>query len=81
MCRIRYGLIGALGFALVVLPNAAFAEVTYSKAQGAACIPDAIRLCSSVLSSKDRIYSCLLSKKHELSPKCRAVAATLGVRF
>jgi hypothetical protein len=81
MHRIRNGLIGALGFAVVVLPTAASAEVKYTSAQGSACIGDAIRLCSSVLSSKDRIYSCLLSKKYELSPRCRAVAVSLGVRF
>jgi hypothetical protein len=34
-----------------------------------------------VVISKDQIYSCLLSKKYELSPRCRAVAVALGVRF
>jgi hypothetical protein len=74
MNKIRNGMIGALGFALVVLPAAASAEFQPTPEQRSACMGDAMRLCSSVLFSGDRVVSCLLSKKSQLSPRCRALA-------
>jgi hypothetical protein len=74
MSKIRNGMIGALGFALVVFSTAASAEFEPTPEQRSACMGDAMRLCSSVLFSGDRIVACLLSKKSQLSPRCRAVA-------
>jgi hypothetical protein len=77
MSSIRNGIVGALGFAIIVLPTAASAEFQYTAEQKSACMGDAIKLCSSVLFSPDRIFSCLMSKKPGLSPRCRAVAEKL----
>jgi hypothetical protein len=74
MSKIRNGMIGALGFALVILPTAASAELQPTPEQRSACMGDAMKLCSSVLFSADRVASCLLSKKSQLSPRCRAIA-------
>ena len=74
MSKIRNGMIGALGFALMVLPNAALADFVPTPEQRSACMGDAMRLCSTVLYSGDRVVACLLSKKSQLSPRCRAVA-------
>jgi hypothetical protein len=75
MKKIRNGMIGALGFALVALPTAASAELQPTPEQRSACMGDALKLCSSVLFSVERVRSCLLSKKSELSPKCQAVVS------
>ena len=72
MIRIRNGVLGATGLLLSVLPTAAFAETQGTPEQRAACMGDAIMLCSSAIPDKDRIAACLASKMSRLTPRCRA---------
>ena len=72
MIKIRNGMLGAIGVLLSVLPTAAFAETQGTPEQRAACMGDAIMLCSSAIPDKDRIAACLASKMSRLSPRCRA---------
>jgi hypothetical protein len=65
-------MLGAVGLFLAVLPTAAWAEIRYTAEQRAACMGDALMLCSSAIPNKERIASCLASKMSELSPRCRA---------
>jgi len=73
MKTIRNRMIGALCFAIVAFPTAASAELQPTPEQRAACMGDAVKLCSSVLFSVERVRSCLLSKKSAVSPRCQAV--------
>lgn len=72
MIKLRNGMFGALGILLVVGPTAASAEFKPTAEQRSACMGDAMSLCRSVLMSMDGVVSCLVSKKSELSPRCRA---------
>lgn len=55
-----------------LLPTAAFAQLVETKERRAACMADALMLCSSVIPNKARIASCLASNMERLSPGCRA---------
>jgi hypothetical protein len=70
--KTSHGVLGAVGLFLAVLPTAASAEIRYTPEQRAACMGDALMLCSSAIPNKERIASCLVSKMSELSPRCRA---------
>ena len=70
MTNIRRGMFLAL--LLSALPSAALAEFKATPAQLSACRGDAFRLCSGHLTSMDTVAACLISKKSELSPGCRA---------
>ena len=59
-------------FALGMLPTAAFAQLEETKERRAACMADAILLCSWAIPNKARIATCLASKMERLSPRCRA---------
>jgi hypothetical protein len=61
----------ALGLALAVLvqPRAGFA---YTPEQQQACTPDAMRLCGEFVPNVDAITACMIQKKSQLSPQCRA---------
>ncbi|HEY6993755.1 MAG TPA: hypothetical protein VH397_08595 [Xanthobacteraceae bacterium] len=72
MARIRNGLLAAAGLLVAVLPTAAFAQLEETQERRAACMVDAITLCSSAIPNKARIATCLASKMSRLSPKCRA---------
>ena len=71
--KIRNRMIGVLCFAIVALPTAASAELQPTPEQRSACMGDAVKLCSSVLFSVERVRSCLLAKKSSVSAKCQAV--------
>jgi hypothetical protein len=72
MTKTRSGLFAAAGLLLAVLPTAAFAELRETPERRAACMGDAIMLCSAAIPNKARIASCLAAKMSQLSPRCRA---------
>jgi hypothetical protein len=63
---------------LLALPvGALLCSLTGAGAQGTpearqACTPDAMRLCSEFIPDADRVKSCMLSKRSQLSAECRA---------
>jgi hypothetical protein len=72
MIKIRSGTLAAAGLLLVALPTMTFAQLEATSERRAACMGDAIMLCSSVIPNKARIASCLASKMDQLTPRCRA---------
>jgi hypothetical protein len=44
----------------------------YTPEQEQACTSDAFRLCSSEIPDVDRVTACMVAKKSQLSPPCRA---------
>ena len=72
MIRIRSGVLAAAGLLLGALPTVAFAQLEETAERRAACMVDAIMLCSSAIPNKALIASCLASKMSQLSPQCRA---------
>jgi hypothetical protein len=44
----------------------------YTPEQEQACTGDAFRLCSSEIPDVDRVTACMVAKKSQLSPGCRA---------
>jgi hypothetical protein len=63
------GLALLCGFAL--MPLSAVAQGTPE--QRAACAGDATRLCGQFIPDVDRITSCMIKVRRDLSPPCRAV--------
>jgi len=59
----------AVALTLSILPTAGHA---YTQEEQAACQPDAFRLCSSEIPDIDRVTACMVAKKSQLSPQCRA---------
>ena len=59
----------AVALSLLILPTAGHA---YTQEEQAACQPDAFRLCSSEIPDVDRVTACMVAKKSQLSPQCRA---------
>jgi hypothetical protein len=45
---------------------------TYTPEQEQACTGDAFRLCSSEIPDISRVTACMVAKKSQLSPSCRA---------
>jgi hypothetical protein len=72
MIRIRSGALVVAGLFLGMLPTVAFAQLEATAERRAACMGDAITLCSSAIPNKARIASCLASKMSQLSSQCRA---------
>ena len=48
------------------------ASQAYTAEQEQACTGDAFRLCSSEIPNVDRVTACMVAKKSQLSPPCRA---------
>jgi len=44
----------------------------YTPEQEQACTGDAFRLCSAEIPNVDRVTACMVAKKSQLSPQCRA---------
>jgi hypothetical protein len=59
----------AVALSLSILPTRGHA---YTQEEQAACQPDAFRLCSSEIPDIDRVTACMVAKKSQLSPQCRA---------
>jgi hypothetical protein len=72
MIRIRSGMVAVAGLLVGVLPTAAFAQLEETAARRAACMGDALMLCSSAIPNNARIATCLASKMDQLTPRCRA---------
>ncbi|WP_024518958.1 hypothetical protein [Bradyrhizobium sp. Tv2a-2] len=67
--RLRLALLLATGFAATLMSGESRA---YTAEQQQACMPDAFRLCSSEIPDIDRIKSCMVRNRSQLSPQCRA---------
>ena len=65
----RFGWLLATALALSISPAVA---QTYTPEQEQACTGDAFRLCSSEIPDVGRVTACMVAKKSQLSPPCRA---------
>jgi hypothetical protein len=72
MTKLRHGMLGPIGLLLAVMPTTALADLRGTPEQRAACMSDAVMLCSQAIPNRARIASCLASKMSRLSPRCRA---------
>jgi hypothetical protein len=63
------GLMLATAFAVSMWPATSRA---YTPEQEQACTSDAFRLCSSEIPNVERVTACMVAKKSQLSPPCRA---------
>ncbi|WFU41982.1 hypothetical protein QA640_05660 [Bradyrhizobium sp. CB82] len=59
----------AIALAVIVQPVTSHA---YTPEQQQACTPDAMRLCGEFVPNVDAITACMIQKKSQLSPQCRA---------
>jgi hypothetical protein len=65
----RFGWLLATALALSISP---VAGQTYTPEQEQACTGDAFRLCSAEIPDVGRVTACMVAKKSQLSPPCRA---------
>jgi hypothetical protein len=72
MIGIRNEVLAAAGLLIGAIPTAASAQLEATAARRAACMGDAVMLCSSAIPNKARIAACLASKMDQLTPRCRA---------
>jgi len=66
--RCQLGLLFATVLALSMQPTKSHA---YTQEEQAACSGDAFRLCGSEIPDVDRVTTCMVRRKSELSPGCR----------
>ena len=69
--RARHFQFGLLATALSVSIGSAAGQ-TYTPEQEQACTGDAFRLCSAEIPDVGRVTACMVAKKDQLSPPCRA---------
>jgi hypothetical protein len=67
--RIQLGMLLATALLASIGPAAG---QTYTPEQEQACTGDAFRLCSSEIPDVSRVTACMVAKKAQLSPACRA---------
>ena len=67
--RIQLGVLLATALAVSIAPAAG---QTYTPEQEQACTGDAFRLCSAEIPDVGRVTACMVAKKSQLSPPCRA---------
>jgi hypothetical protein len=65
----RVGAAAAAALLLVMLPSVGHA---YTPEEQQACQPDAFRLCGPEIPDVDRVTACMVAKRSQLSPQCRA---------
>ncbi|WP_441233873.1 hypothetical protein [Bradyrhizobium sp. 930_D9_N1_4] len=58
-----------IALAVLVQPGTGFA---YTPEEQQACTPDAMRLCGEFVPNVDAITACMIKKKAQLSPQCKA---------
>ncbi len=61
--------VSGLALAVLIQPGVGFA---YTPEQQQACTPDAMSLCGEFIPNVDAITACMIRKKAQLSPQCRA---------
>ncbi|MGY3105740.1 MULTISPECIES: hypothetical protein [unclassified Bradyrhizobium] len=69
MMKYMAAAISGIALAVLIHPGAGFA---YSQEEQQACTPDAMRLCGDFVPNVDAITACMIQKKSQLSPQCRA---------
>jgi hypothetical protein len=67
--NVQLGATLAVALAFSGMPTTGHA---YTDEEQQACQPDAFRLCSSEIPDVDRVTACMVAKKSQLSPPCRA---------
>jgi len=67
--NVQFGLMLAVGLSVSLWPTLSRA---YTPEQEQACTGDAFRLCSSEIPDVDRVTACMVARKSQLSPGCRA---------
>jgi len=65
----NFGLMLAAALSVSTLPTTSRA---YTPEQEQACTSDAFRLCSAEIPDVDRVTACMVARKSQLSPPCRA---------
>ncbi|MGH6641069.1 MAG: hypothetical protein ACRED3_00080 [Bradyrhizobium sp.] len=65
----RFGLMLSAALSVSMWSSAGQA---YTPEQEQACTSDAFRLCSSEIPNVERVTACMVAKKSQLSPPCRA---------
>ena len=65
----QFGLLLAVALSVWIGPAA---SQTYTPEQEQACTGDAFRLCSSEIPDVGRVTACMVAKRSQLSPACRA---------
>ena len=74
MAMVRFGNFGfgvmlATALSVSMLPTSGHA---YTPEQEQACTSDAFRLCSAQIPNVDAVTACMVAKRSQLSPPCRA---------
>ena len=67
--KFQLGLMLATALSVLMWPAASKA---YTPEQQQACTDDAMRLCSAYIPDVDRITACMVQRRSQLSPGCRA---------
>jgi hypothetical protein len=65
----QFGLLVATTLSLSMMPTGGNA---YTADQQQACTGDAFRLCSGAIPDVDQVTACMVAKRSQLSPGCRA---------
>ncbi len=63
--------------ALLAASTTAFAQYSGSREEQAACRRDAVHFCRGI-SDESQVRSCLISHRHRISERCRAVMKAHG---
>jgi hypothetical protein len=69
------GLLGCMILGLLASGDASakVTDVTKRQKEQAACYDDAMKLCQEFVPDEDKVTTCMVSKKDQLSPRCMEV--------
>jgi len=78
---VTFTLVTVAGLQVISATSTSAGERTLrvSRAERAACMPDAVRLCRDAMPNVRHVVMCFLGKKAKLSHGCRAVLASYGL--